>query len=111
MKDSGFGKIYPCAQNYRDEESCEEEDEIPSEFISQRELEKGHMSRDGTLWLSVFSTGLFPTIFINTFTNMISIYQIEVIIFGQEVLETRPQPCRTFKKLFPMQLYLSNSFN
>ncbi|XP_062848074.1 RNA-binding region-containing protein 3 isoform X2 [Trichomycterus rosablanca] len=51
---SGFGKLYPSAQNNREEESCEEEDEIPSEFVSRRELEKGRLSRDEMKRMSVF---------------------------------------------------------
>ncbi|XP_046703052.1 RNA-binding region-containing protein 3 isoform X1 [Silurus meridionalis] len=51
---SGFGKLYPSTQSCRAEESGEEEDEIPSEFISRRELEKGRLSRDEMKKLSVF---------------------------------------------------------
>ncbi|KAG7336415.1 hypothetical protein KOW79_001108 [Hemibagrus wyckioides] len=51
---SGFGKLYPSTQSCREEESGEKEDEIPSEFISRRELEKGRLSRDEMKRISVF---------------------------------------------------------
>ncbi|KAK3571549.1 hypothetical protein QTP86_013179 [Hemibagrus guttatus] len=51
---SGFGKLYPSTQSCREEESIEKEDEIPSEFISRRELEKGRLSRDEMKRMSVF---------------------------------------------------------
>ncbi|KAB5587227.1 hypothetical protein PHYPO_G00010700 [Pangasianodon hypophthalmus] len=51
---SGFGKLYPSTQSCREEESGEEEDEIPSEFISRRELERGRLSRDDMKRMSVF---------------------------------------------------------
>ncbi|XP_053351473.1 RNA-binding region-containing protein 3 [Clarias gariepinus] len=51
---SGFGKLYPSTQSCREEESGEEEDEIPSEFISRRELERGRLSRDEMKRMSVF---------------------------------------------------------
>lgn len=43
----GFGKIYPSAPVPRHEEEREEDEDIPSEFISRRELERGRLSRDG----------------------------------------------------------------
>lgn len=43
----GFGKIYPSAQVPRHEEERVEDEDIPSEFISRRELERGRLSRDG----------------------------------------------------------------
>ncbi|XP_060778674.1 RNA-binding region-containing protein 3 isoform X2 [Neoarius graeffei] len=51
---SGFGKLYPSTQSCKEEEDGEEEDEIPSEFISRRELEKGRLSRDEMKRMSVF---------------------------------------------------------
>lgn len=51
---SGFGKLYPSTHSCREEESGEEEDEIPSEFISRRELERGRLSRDEMKRMSVF---------------------------------------------------------
>ncbi|XP_056306518.1 RNA-binding region-containing protein 3 [Danio aesculapii] len=50
----GFGKIYPSAHVPRQEEEQEEDEDIPSEFISRRELEKGRLSRDEIKKLSVF---------------------------------------------------------
>ncbi|XP_066548325.1 RNA-binding region-containing protein 3 isoform X2 [Amia ocellicauda] len=50
----GFGKIYPTPRITDPEEESEEDEEIPSEFISRRELEKGRISRDEMKRLSVF---------------------------------------------------------
>ncbi|XP_051738482.1 RNA-binding region-containing protein 3 [Ctenopharyngodon idella] len=50
----GFGKIYPSAQVPRQEEEREEDEDIPSEFISRRELERGRLSRDEIKKMSVF---------------------------------------------------------
>uniref|UniRef100_A0A673I1Y0 RNA-binding region-containing protein 3 n=1 Tax=Sinocyclocheilus rhinocerous TaxID=307959 RepID=A0A673I1Y0_9TELE len=50
----GFGKIYPSAQVPRQEEEREEDEDIPSEFISRRELERGRLSRDEMKKMSVF---------------------------------------------------------
>ncbi|XP_055038732.2 RNA-binding region-containing protein 3 [Misgurnus anguillicaudatus] len=50
----GFGKIYPSAQVPRQEEDMDEDEDIPSEFISRRELERGRLSRDEIKKLSVF---------------------------------------------------------
>ncbi|XP_016134550.1 RNA-binding protein 40-like [Sinocyclocheilus grahami] len=50
----GFGKIYPSAQVPRQEEEREEVEDIPSEFISRRELERGRLSRDEMKKMSVF---------------------------------------------------------
>ncbi|XP_051543231.1 RNA-binding region-containing protein 3 [Myxocyprinus asiaticus] len=50
----GFGKIYPSAQLPRQEEDKEEDEDIPSEFISRRELERGRLSRDEIKKMSVF---------------------------------------------------------
>ncbi|KAI4896273.1 hypothetical protein NFI96_003664 [Prochilodus magdalenae] len=52
--ESGFGKIFPSTQANRQEESSEEEEDMPSEFISRRELEKGRLSRDEMKRMSVF---------------------------------------------------------
>lgn len=43
----GFGKIFPKPNVNVTEESKEDSDEMPSECISRRELEKGRISRDG----------------------------------------------------------------
>lgn len=50
----GFGKIYPSVQAPRQEEDIEEDEDIPSEFISRRELERGRLSRDELKKMSVF---------------------------------------------------------
>ncbi|XP_035272190.1 RNA-binding region-containing protein 3 isoform X1 [Anguilla anguilla] len=50
----GFGKIYPTPQMAQQEEVSDEDDDIPSEFISRRELEKGRLSRDEIKRMSVF---------------------------------------------------------
>ncbi|XP_056593581.1 RNA-binding region-containing protein 3 [Triplophysa dalaica] len=50
----GFGKIYPSVQAPRQEEEIEEDEDIPSEFISRRELERGRLSRDEIKKMSVF---------------------------------------------------------
>ncbi|TRY89182.1 hypothetical protein DNTS_015763 [Danionella cerebrum] len=51
----GFGKIYPSAPISREEEESEgDDDDIPSEVISRRELERGRLSRDEIKKLSVF---------------------------------------------------------
>lgn len=44
---AGFGKIFPTPCSGHEEEAEEEDDEIPSEFISKRELEKGRISKKG----------------------------------------------------------------
>ncbi|XP_041924320.1 RNA-binding region-containing protein 3 isoform X1 [Alosa alosa] len=51
----GFGKIYPAVQAppTQEEDSGEEED-IPSDFISRKELDKGRLSRDEMKRMSVF---------------------------------------------------------
>ncbi|XP_072535245.1 RNA-binding region-containing protein 3 [Salminus brasiliensis] len=51
---TGFGKIFPSTQASRQEESSEGEEDMPSEFISRRELEKGRLSRDEMKRMSVF---------------------------------------------------------
>ncbi|KAJ8397575.1 hypothetical protein AAFF_G00438510 [Aldrovandia affinis] len=50
----GFGKIYPTVQVAQEEEESDEEEDIPSEFISRRELENGRLSRDEIKRMSVF---------------------------------------------------------
>ncbi|KAG1926006.1 RNA-binding protein [Pimephales promelas] len=50
----GFGKIYPSAQVPRQQEENEEDEDIPSEFISRRELERARLSRDEIKKMSVF---------------------------------------------------------
>ncbi|KAG9276795.1 RNA-binding protein 40 [Astyanax mexicanus] len=51
---TGFGKIFPSTQASRQEESSGGEEDMPSEFISRRELEKGRLSRDEIKRMSVF---------------------------------------------------------
>lgn len=44
----GFGKLYPSAQaSQQQEEHSDEEQDLPSDVISRKELEKGRLSRDG----------------------------------------------------------------
>ncbi|XP_028823510.1 RNA-binding region-containing protein 3 isoform X1 [Denticeps clupeoides] len=50
----GFGKLYPTAQAPPQEEDGEEDDDIPSDFISRKELEKGRLSREEIKRMSVF---------------------------------------------------------
>ncbi|XP_031439754.1 RNA-binding region-containing protein 3 isoform X2 [Clupea harengus] len=51
----GFGKIYPTAQAPQaQEEDSEEEEDIPSDFVSRKELEKGRLSREEMKRMSVF---------------------------------------------------------
>ncbi|KAJ8376087.1 hypothetical protein SKAU_G00066670 [Synaphobranchus kaupii] len=50
----GFGKIYPTPQVAQQEEEHDVDEDIPSEFISRRELEKGRLSRDEIKRMSVF---------------------------------------------------------
>uniref|UniRef100_A0A8D2IYB3 RNA-binding region-containing protein 3 n=1 Tax=Varanus komodoensis TaxID=61221 RepID=A0A8D2IYB3_VARKO len=54
ISNEGFGKIFPAPSSNHKEEMEEEEDEIPSEFISKRELEKGRVSKREMETLSVF---------------------------------------------------------
>ncbi|XP_062991616.1 RNA-binding region-containing protein 3 [Elgaria multicarinata webbii] len=52
---AGFGKIFPAlSSNHKEEMEEEDEDEIPSEFVSKRELEKGRVSKKEMETLSVF---------------------------------------------------------
>ncbi|XP_073090647.1 RNA-binding region-containing protein 3 isoform X7 [Manis javanica] len=50
----GFGKIFPKPNLNITEETKEDSDEMPSECISRRELEKGRISREEMETLSVF---------------------------------------------------------
>ncbi|XP_053325639.1 RNA-binding region-containing protein 3 [Spea bombifrons] len=50
----GFGKIYPAPAPKEDQSDEEDEDEMPKDFISRRELEKGRLSKDEMRNLSVF---------------------------------------------------------
>ncbi|XP_056379401.1 RNA-binding region-containing protein 3 isoform X2 [Hyla sarda] len=51
----GFGKIYPVNEpSCDDKEDEEEEDDLPKEFISRRELDKGRVSKEEMRKLSVF---------------------------------------------------------
>ncbi|KAG8436596.1 hypothetical protein GDO86_007632 [Hymenochirus boettgeri] len=43
----GFGKMYPSQAPKTDDGEEEEEDDLPKEFISRRELEKRRISKDG----------------------------------------------------------------
>lgn len=45
----GFGKIFPKPNLNIAEETKEDSDEMPSECISRRELEKGRISREGNV--------------------------------------------------------------
>ncbi|XP_077365611.1 RNA-binding region-containing protein 3 isoform X2 [Festucalex cinctus] len=51
----GFGKIYPSIQSSQEcEEHSDEEEDLPSDVISRKELEKGRLSRDEIKRMSVF---------------------------------------------------------
>lgn len=44
----GFGKLYPSAQpSQQQEERSDDEQDLTSDVISRKELEKGRLSRDG----------------------------------------------------------------
>ncbi|NWT45566.1 RBM40 protein, partial [Chroicocephalus maculipennis] len=47
INNTGFGRIFPAPSSNDKMETEEEEDEIPSEFISRRDLEKNRLSREG----------------------------------------------------------------
>lgn len=47
ISNAGFGKIFPAPSSSPKEEMEEDDDEIPSEFISKRELGKGRVSKRG----------------------------------------------------------------
>ncbi|XP_053549740.1 RNA-binding region-containing protein 3 [Bombina bombina] len=51
---SGFGKIFPSNVPKAQESEEEDEDEMPLEFISRRELEKGRISKEEMRKLSIF---------------------------------------------------------
>lgn len=48
INSTGFGRIFPAPTSNDRMETEEEEDEIPSEFISRRDLEKNRLSSEGT---------------------------------------------------------------
>ncbi|XP_077411228.1 RNA-binding region-containing protein 3 isoform X2 [Vanacampus margaritifer] len=51
----GFGKIYPSILSSQEcEEHSDEEEDLPSDVISRKELEKGRLSRDEIKRMSVF---------------------------------------------------------
>nr|XP_009667635.1 PREDICTED: RNA-binding protein 40 [Struthio camelus australis] len=54
INNAGFGKIFPAPTSNDKMEMEEEHDEIPSEFISRRELEKNRLSREEMEKFSVF---------------------------------------------------------
>ncbi|XP_060088277.1 RNA-binding region-containing protein 3 [Heteronotia binoei] len=54
ISNAGFGKIFPAPSSSPKEEMEEDDDEIPSEFISRRELEKGRVSKREMETFSVF---------------------------------------------------------
>nr|XP_060630008.1 RNA-binding region-containing protein 3 [Anolis sagrei ordinatus]XP_060630009.1 RNA-binding region-containing protein 3 [Anolis sagrei ordinatus]XP_060630010.1 RNA-binding region-containing protein 3 [Anolis sagrei ordinatus] len=55
VNNAGFGKIFPApSSNHAEEMEDDDDDEIPSEFISKRELEKGRVSKKEMGTLSVF---------------------------------------------------------
>ena len=44
----GFGKIYPTTQaSPLGQEDSEEDEDLPSDVISRKDLERGRLSRDG----------------------------------------------------------------
>ncbi|XP_054622347.1 RNA-binding region-containing protein 3 [Dunckerocampus dactyliophorus] len=51
----GFGKIYPSTQTFQQrEEHSDEEQDLPSDVISRKELQKGRLSKDEIKRMSVF---------------------------------------------------------
>ncbi|XP_035511568.1 RNA-binding region-containing protein 3 isoform X1 [Morone saxatilis] len=51
----GFGKIYPTAQpTQQQDEHSDDEQDLPSDVISRKDLEKGRLSRDEIKRMSVF---------------------------------------------------------
>ncbi|XP_077591985.1 RNA-binding region-containing protein 3 [Stigmatopora nigra] len=51
----GFGKIYPSIQSPQQcDDHSEEEEDLPSDVISRKELEKGRLSKDEIKRMSVF---------------------------------------------------------
>lgn len=53
-QNSGFGKIFPKPNLNIEEENKDDSDDMPSECISRRELEKGRISKEEMEKLSVF---------------------------------------------------------
>ncbi|NWI58749.1 RBM40 protein, partial [Calyptomena viridis] len=51
---TGFGRIFPAPSSSDKMETEEEDDEIPSEFISRKDLEKNRLSREEMEKFSVF---------------------------------------------------------
>ncbi|XP_032551732.1 RNA-binding region-containing protein 3 [Chiroxiphia lanceolata] len=54
INNTGFGRIFPAPSSNDKMETEEEEDEIPSEFISRKDLEKNRLSREEMEKFSVF---------------------------------------------------------
>ncbi|KAM6327634.1 RNA-binding region-containing protein 3 isoform 1-T2 [Podargus strigoides] len=54
VNNTGFGRIFPAPSSNDKMETEVEEDEIPSEFISRRDLEKNRLSREEMEKFSVF---------------------------------------------------------
>ncbi|OXB61806.1 hypothetical protein ASZ78_001737 [Callipepla squamata] len=54
INNTGFGRIFPTPSSNDKMETEEEDEEIPSEFISRRELEKNRLSREEMEKFSVF---------------------------------------------------------
>ncbi|NXE42355.1 RBM40 protein, partial [Ptilorrhoa leucosticta] len=54
ISNTGFGRIFPAPSSNDKMETEEEDDEIPSEFISRKDLEKSRLSREEMEKLSVF---------------------------------------------------------
>ncbi|XP_056155621.1 RNA-binding region-containing protein 3 [Lampris incognitus] len=53
----GFGKLFPSIQaSQQQEEHSDEEQDLPSDVISRKELEKGRLSRDEIKRMSVFKS-------------------------------------------------------
>ncbi|XP_068096127.1 RNA-binding region-containing protein 3 [Hyperolius riggenbachi] len=50
----GFGKIFPTIISKEDDDDAEEDDDLPKEFVSRRELEKGRLSKEEMRQLPVF---------------------------------------------------------
>ncbi|KAM3915518.1 RNA-binding region-containing protein 3 isoform 1-T2 [Leptodactylus fuscus] len=50
----GFGKIYPVIEPKEEDENEEDDDDLPKEFVSRRELERGRLSKEEMRKLSVF---------------------------------------------------------
>ncbi|NXS11952.1 RBM40 protein, partial [Neodrepanis coruscans] len=54
INNTGFGRIFPAPSSNDKMETEEEEDEIPSEFISRKDLERNRLSREEMEKFSVF---------------------------------------------------------